>query len=87
MEVQLEEELVGVEVEVEEEEEEVVFLTENWFVHIPFVLQIQWNDPHMNRLSSIAKTGQSQIKNRNNLLQFFFSDSKQLIPFRANIKF
>ena len=38
MEVQLEEELVGVEVEVEEEEEEVVFLTENWFVHIPFVL-------------------------------------------------
>ena len=53
MEVQLEEELVGVEVEVEEEEEEVVFLTDNWFVHIPFVLQIQWNDPHMNRLSSI----------------------------------
>ena len=71
VEVQLEEELVGVEVEVEEEEE-VVFLTDNWFVHIPFVFQIQWNDPHMNRLSSIAKTGQSQIKNRNNLLQFFF---------------
>ena len=70
MEVQLQEELVGVEVGVEEEE--VVFLKENWFVHIPFVFQIQRNDLHMNRLSSIAKTGQSQIMNRVNLLWFIF---------------
>ena len=69
----MEEELVGVEVGVEEEEEEVdVFLTENWSVYIPFVLQIQWNDLHMNRLSSIARTGQSQIMNNANLLQFIF---------------
>ena len=58
--VQLEQELVGVEVGVEEEEE-VVFLMEKLFVHIPFVLQIQGNDLHMNMLSSIAKRGQSQI--------------------------
>lgn len=51
--VQLEQELVGVEVGVEEEEpEEVVFLMEKLFVHIPFVLQIQGNDLHMNMLSS-----------------------------------
>ena len=60
--VQLEQELVGVEVE-----EEVVFLMEKLFVHIPFVLQIQRNDLHMNMLSSIAKRGQSQIMDRVNL--------------------
>ena len=65
--VQLEQELVGVEVGVEEEEE-VVFLMEKLFVHIPFVLQIQRNDLHMNMLSSIAKRGQSQIMDSVNLL-------------------
>ena len=65
--VQLEQELVGVEVGVEEEEE-VVFLMGKLFVHIPFVLQIQRNDLHMNMLSSIAKRGQSQIMDSVNLL-------------------
>lgn len=63
MEVQLEQILVGV-----EEEEEVVFLMGKLFVHIPFVLQIQRNDLHMNMLSSIAKRGQSQIMDSVNLL-------------------
>ena len=67
MEVQLEQILVGVEVGVEEEEE-VVFLMGKLFVHIPFVLQIQRNDLHMNMLSSIAKRGQSQIMDSVNLL-------------------
>ena len=67
MEVQLEQILVGVEVGVEEEEE-VVFLMGKLFVHIPFVLQIQGNDLHMNMLSSIAKRGQSQIMDSVNLL-------------------
>ena len=54
MEVQLEEELVGVEEVVEE-----VFLMEDCFAHIPLVLQIQRNDLHMNRLSSITNEKQS----------------------------
>ena len=48
----MEGELVGVE-EVEVVVEEVVCLTDDWFAHIHFVLQIQRNDLHMNRFSSI----------------------------------
>ena len=59
----MEGELVGVEeVEVVVVVEEVVCLTDDWFARIHFVFQIQRNDLHMNRLSSIiTKTEQSQI--------------------------
>lgn len=76
MEVQLEGQLVGVGVGVEEG---VVFVMEDWFVHVPLALQIQRNDLHMNRLSSIKKTEQSQIMYRVHVLQFICSDSKHLI--------
>ena len=71
MEVQLEGELVGVEVVAAEE---VVFLMEGCFPHFSLVLQIQRNDLHMNRLSSITKAEQSQIMYRFYLLQFTFLD-------------
>lgn len=63
VEVRLEGELVGVGVE-----EAVVFLTEDWVAHFLPVLQIQWNDLHMNRLASITKTEKRLIVYRVYLL-------------------